>query len=105
MSGPLFESFIITNFLKRFSALDINCSLYYWKSISGFEIDLIIESGRKLIPIEIKLSSTINKNHYSALSKWLELSESLAENGFLISNSCLVGKVDRNIYNCHWYNI
>ncbi|MBU2563653.1 MAG: ATP-binding protein, partial [Actinobacteria bacterium] len=75
MGGALFETFVVTNFLKRFSALDTNPSLYYWKNISGIEVDLLVEHGNKLIPIEIKLASTIYNNHYKSLMRWIYYSK------------------------------
>jgi predicted AAA+ superfamily ATPase len=106
MAGALFETFVITNFLKRFKSLDNSFSLYYWKNIGGVEIDLIIEYGPKLLPIEIKMTSTIYSRHYNSLMKWVGYSqmEEIAT-GLIISNSIITGKITNQIYNCHWYNI
>lgn len=105
MGGALFETFVVTNFLKRFSALDINPSLYYWKNISGIEVDLLVEHGNKLIPIEIKLASTIYNNHYKSLMRWIYYSKLDIELALLITSSPVAGKITKNIYNCNWYNI
>jgi len=105
MGGALFETFVVTNFLKRFSALDTNISLYYWKNIGGIEVDLLIEHSSKLIPIEIKLASTIYSNHYKSLLRWINYSKSDIDFALIISNSPVTGKIAKNIYNCNWYNI
>lgn len=105
MGGALFETFVVTNFLKRFSALDINPSLYYWKNISGIEVDLLVEHGNKLIPIEIKLASTIYNNHYKSLMRWIYYSKLDIELALLITSSPVAGKIAKNVYNCNWYNI
>lgn len=105
MGGALFETFIVTNFLKRFSALDTNPSLYYWKNIGGIEVDLLVEHSNKLIPIEIKFASTIYSNHYRSLLKWIYHSKLDIDFALLISNSPVTGKIAKNIYNCNWYNI
>lgn len=105
MGGALFETFIVTNFLKRFSALDTNPSLYYWKNIGGIEVDLLVEYSNKLIPIEIKFASTIYSNHYRSLLKWIYHSKLDIDFALLISNSPVTGKIAKNIYNCNWYNI
>lgn len=105
MGGALFETFVVTNFLKRFSALDINPSLYYWKNISGIGVDLLVEHGNKLIPIEIKLASTIYNNHYKSLLRWIYYSKLDIELALLITSSPVVGKIAKNVYNCNWYNI
>ncbi|MBU4483260.1 MAG: ATP-binding protein [Actinobacteria bacterium] len=105
MGGALFETFVVTNFLKRFSALDINPSLYYWKNISGIEVDLLVEHDNKLIPIEIKLASTIYNNHYKSLMRWIYYSKLDIELALLITSSPVAGKIAKNVYNCNWYNI
>jgi len=105
MGGALFETFVVTNFLKRFSALDTNISLYYWKNIGGIEVDLLIEYSSKLIPIEIKLASTIYNNHYKSLLKWIYYSKLDIDFALIASNSPVTGKIAKNIYNCNWYNI
>jgi len=105
MGGALFETFVVTNFLKRFSALDTNISLYYWKNIGGIEVDLLIEYSSKLIPIEIKLASTIYNNHYKSLLRWIYYSKLDIDFALIASNSPVTGKIAKNIYNCNWYNI
>ncbi|MBA7477796.1 hypothetical protein ES707_13210 [subsurface metagenome] len=105
MGGALFETFVVTNFLKRFSALDTNISLYYWKNIGGIEVDLLIEYSSKLIPIEIKLASTIYNNHYKSLLRWIYYSKLDIDFALIASNSPITGKIAKNIYNCNWYNI
>jgi len=105
MGGALFETFVVTNFLKRFSALDTNISLYYWKNIGGIEVDLLIEYSSKLIPIEIKLASTIYNNHYKSLMRWIYYSKLDIDFALIASNSPVTGKIAKNIYNCNWYNI
>jgi len=105
MGGALFETFVITNFLKRFSALDINFSLYYWKSIGGIEVDLLIEYNNKLFPAEIKLTSTIHKNHYKSLLDWIRHSKPDVDFALLITNSPITGKITDKIYSCNWQNI
>ncbi|MCL4385292.1 MAG: ATP-binding protein [Actinobacteria bacterium] len=106
MAGSIFETFIISNFLKRFKALDNQCNIYYWKNVSGIEIDLIIEYGNKLYPIEIKLTSTIYSKHYESLSKWINLlSEENIDIALLINDSDLTGKLTDKIFSVNWYNI
>ncbi len=108
MAGAIFETSIISNFLKRFKALDNHCNIYYWKNISGIEIDLIIEYGNKLYPIEIKLTSTIYSKHYESLSKWISLipeGNNNIDTALLINDSDLTGKLTDKIFSVNWYNI
>ena len=103
MSGALFETAVITEFVKRFSALTDQSTLFFWKSVGGFEIDLLIEASRSIVPIEIKLSATITPSHLSSLRKWMFLSEdTLSEGAFIISTSKRLGPLDKDISNIHF---
>ena len=102
MGGALFESACVSQFYKRFSAFADPCSLYYYRSTDGLEVDLLIETGKTIFPIEMKLSSTIDYGRVSPLIKWLEISRSKDAPGLVISTSKQLGAVGKNIMNCHY---
>ena len=102
MSGALFETACVSQFYKRFSALADPCSLYYYRSTDGLEVDLLIETGKMIYPIEIKLSSTINYGRVSSLIKWLEISRVKDVRGLVISTSKELGAMGKNVVNCHY---
>ena len=102
MSGALFETACIMQFIKRFSALMDNCRLYYWRCVSGFEVDLLVETAQGIFPIEFKLASTINSHHISALNEWSSLASISDKKGLIVSSSPRTGLIGKNIYNCHF---
>ncbi|MCX5712049.1 MAG: ATP-binding protein [Candidatus Omnitrophica bacterium] len=102
MGGALFETACVSQFYKRFSAFADPCSLYYYRSTDGLEVDLLIETGKTLYPIEIKLSSTIGYKHVSPLIKWLEISRIKDTHGLIISTSKQLGTAGKNVVNCHY---
>src|SRR3989338_7745037 len=102
MAGALFETSCISQFYKRFSAFNDPCSLYYYRSTDGLEIDLLIETGKATYPIEMKLSSTIDYGRVIPLMKWLEISSSKDTRGLVISTSKQLGAVGKNVVNCHY---
>lgn len=102
MSGALFETACVSQFYKRFSALADPCSLYYYRSTDGLEVDLLIETGKMIYPIEMKLSSTINYGRVSSLIKWLEISRVKDVRGLVISTSKELGAMGKNVVNCHY---
>ena len=87
MAGALFETACVSQFYKRFSAFADPCSLYYYRSTDGLEVDLLIETGKTIYPVEIKLSSTIDYGRTSSLMKWLEISRIKDVHGLIISTS------------------
>lgn len=102
MSGALFETACVGQFYKRFSALADPCSLYYYRSTDGLEVDLLIETAQTIYPIEIKLSSTIDYGRVSSLIKWLDLSRIKDARGLVVSTSKELGSMGKNVTNCHY---
>lgn len=102
MAGALFETACVSQFYKRFSALVDPCSLYFYRSTDGLEVDLLIEAGKRIYPIEMKLSSTIDYGKTKSLVKWLEISKIKDAQGLIISSSKQMGLVGSNVANCHY---
>ncbi|MHB1024104.1 MAG: ATP-binding protein [Desulfobacteria bacterium] len=62
MSGPMgaaiFETAVIGEIMRRLSGRGERPRLHFWRTSTGVEVDLIVETAGKLIPIEIKMSAT-----------------------------------------------
>jgi len=73
LRGNIFETWVISELLKsRFNRGEVH-PVYFWRDSQGHEIDLIIEKGAELIPIEIKSGQTINKDYFSNIILWEKL--------------------------------
>jgi hypothetical protein len=68
--GALFESFVISELHKQFMHRGETPRLYYWRDAAGREVDLLIESGRHLIPLEAKSAQTVAADFLGGLSYW-----------------------------------
>jgi hypothetical protein len=55
--GPHLENLILADLVTwRDSRLE-SCELFYWRSTIGEEVDFVIETGGRLLPIEVKASA------------------------------------------------
>jgi uncharacterized protein len=71
--GALFETWVTSELLKiRYNA-GLSSHLYFWRDSQGHEIDILIEQGDQLIPIEIKAGQTITTDYLAGLQKWLQI--------------------------------
>ena len=71
LRGNIFETFIVAELMK----FRLNCGeqpgLYFWRDSNGIEVDVIIEHGRHLIPIEIKSGKTVARDFFPVwISGW-----------------------------------
>ena len=60
--GALFENWVITEYLKRRWNAGKQSNLFFWRSHSGLEVDLVLEQGPGLSPVEIKSGATVSSD-------------------------------------------
>jgi len=58
MGGPIMETAVLSEIVKTLTHRGIDPRVYFWRTSTGTEIDILIETGLGLIPIEVKLSAT-----------------------------------------------
>jgi hypothetical protein len=84
LRGSLFESLAISELLKGRFNRGLPSNLFFWRNNSGDEIDVIVEQGDTLIPIEIKSGQTVTRDFFTGLSKWIRWAGSSAGPPYLI---------------------
>lgn len=67
MAGPVFEGLIVAEALKAFAARGRPAPLYHLRAQDGLEVDLLIDLGTTILPIEIKLTATPGTGHVTPL--------------------------------------
>ena len=65
-SGQFFETFVVSEIIKSFQNRGTVPPLYFYRDTSQKEIDLLIEHGRTLYPVEIKTSAKPDRRMGSA---------------------------------------
>jgi predicted AAA+ superfamily ATPase len=88
--GALFENLIVSELLKKRFNKGKQDNLFFWRDSTGHEIDIIIDEGIKLVPVEIKSSKTINTEFYKNLKFYCTMS------GMEQKNSAVVYGGDQN---------
>lgn len=76
LRGAIFEGMVITELIKKRTNAGLDINLYYWRDKTGHEIDVIIDNGKTLMPVEIKSGKTISNEFFKNLDYWTRLSES-----------------------------
>lgn len=67
LRGNLFENMVIIEALKYRYNQGLRNNLFFYRESNGNEVDLIAESGRDLLAIEIKSGATVNHNFFKGL--------------------------------------
>lgn len=98
--GSLFENLVIMNIYKRILNNLSTSKLYYFRDKNGNEVDLLIDKGNEITPIEVKSSETFNNNFVKGLNYFNSLSESQSGKGYLVYS----GKTLRELNNIKTIN-
>ncbi len=74
--------------------------LYFYRDVSGKEVDLLFQRGSKLTPIEIKSSKTFSTSFLNNLKYFHMQSPKKAENGAVIYSGVKTQRIGRfQLYN------
>jgi predicted AAA+ superfamily ATPase len=99
LKGNLFENLIISEFFKERYNKGKPSNLFFWRDHIGNEVDLLIEQGNTLTPIEIKSSQTLHSSLMDGLKKYTKFSLQNAQSSHLIYGGKRSTTLDR--YNAH----
>ncbi len=58
LGGAIFETGVLLEIVKAFVNRGEEPQIYFWRTSAGVEVDLVVATGGRLIPIEVKLSAT-----------------------------------------------
>lgn len=94
--GLIWESFVQEQIFKNLQNKLPRPSLYYYRTQNRAEIDLIIQTPKSIIPVEIKSSSSFKKDHIANLDNFIK--EHSCNYGILINNGDEVRKLKDKIY-------
>ena len=56
--GASFEGFVIEQVLGALALAGVNARPFFWRTHGGAEVDLLLDTGKTIVPIEVKLSGS-----------------------------------------------
>ena len=84
LRGSIFETFVVSDLVKTELNSGRRPAFYFWRDSNGNEIDVIVEAGDRLQPIEIKSGQTLNRDFFAGLERWVGLAKEKAVEPTLI---------------------
>ena len=82
--GGLFENLIISELIKDRFNRGLTSNLYFWRNNLGDEIDVVIDQGTRLVPVEIKSGETLNPDYFRGLKKWKKMTSDREAPSYLV---------------------
>lgn len=84
LRGSIFETFVVSELMKRRAHRLPNVELYFWRDSNGNEVDLLVDVAGRLMPVEIKSGQTLNRDFFAGLERWMSLAGAAAFSPTLI---------------------
>lgn len=84
LRGAIFESFVVAELVKSFAAMRRDAPLYFWRDATGHEIDILIDAGERLVPVEVKSGQTVAPDAFAHLVWWTSLPANPNRGGVLV---------------------
>lgn len=101
-TGGLFENLVLTHVLTLAQLITPRPHVFYWRTTAGKEVDFVVEHGKKLIAIEVKLTSSPRYADADGLRYFIaEHPETSA--GVLVHGGNDFAQLDRNIVAVPWW--
>lgn len=72
MGGAIMETAVLSEIVKTLTHRGIDPQVYFWRTMAGTEVDIVVESNAKLVPIEVKSQATPRPAMASALKIFQE---------------------------------
>ena len=84
MGGAIMETAVLSEIVKTLTHRGIDPQVYFWRTLSGTEVDFVVEAAGRLVPIEVKLSATPRPAMAAAVKTFQGDMESAAMQGYVV---------------------
>jgi hypothetical protein len=84
LRGAVFENYVIAEVAKAYLHHRVVPPLFFWRDQTGHEIDLLIDAGDCLWPVEIKSGQTLDGSAMDSLHWWTQLAGVRPETAILV---------------------
>jgi uncharacterized protein len=97
MGGAIMETVVLSEIIKTLTSRGIDPQVYFWRTSVGTEVDIVVESGSKLIPIEVKLSATPRSSMAASVKSFQEDMGNKALAGYVVHSGKLTLPLGSNV--------
>ena len=104
-TGAHLENLILHDLLAWKDSQVQKAGIFYWRTIGGEEIDFVIESNERVLPIEVKASKRPHIGDSAELRSFLKEYEDLAQAGVLLHTGNETKWLTPNVLSVPWWRV
>jgi uncharacterized protein len=99
--GSVFETWAVNYIHEQFATMSVPPNAYHWRTSGGAKVDLILERGGKLYPIEMRCKTNLSKRDLTGLKAFRETYKNVMP-GLVIYAGAEVYKLDEHTTAIPW---
>lgn len=84
LAGPIFETAVLVEILKTLHHRGEEPEVHFWRTSTGVEVDFLVRSSGKLIPVEVKSSATPRPSMADGILAFRRDFPALAGSGYVV---------------------
>lgn len=84
MAGAILETAVLAEIVKTLAHRGTSPQVYFWRTAAGEEVDIVVQSAGRLVPIEVKRSATPSPAMARAISAFRAALGDLALPGYVV---------------------
>jgi predicted AAA+ superfamily ATPase len=104
-AGTLFQQWAVTELWHRCSYLGRNYRLYFWRTVSGAEVDIVLETPEEIIPIEVKWTDSPRQTDARHLNSFIQLYSHRAKRAFVVCRTPHRLQITKQVMAIPWQEI
>jgi len=97
MGGQIFETAVLAEIVKTFRNRGEDPKVYFWRTSTAVEVDIIVDLGVKFIPIEAKLSATPSPSMATGIMSFRKDFGKKAHQGYLFHPGDILLPLGQNV--------
>ncbi len=98
--GEIFENWVISEWMKSYYHQGLEPPIYFWRDLKGHEVDMILDHGSYLYPVEIKSSFTFHSQFTRNISYLNQLQDQETKKEY--AGECIYAGEDSFEYKNIW---
>lgn len=100
--GSLFEGYVLHHLRAFADLLPVSAAVLYWRTVRGAEVDFVIETPTRLLPIEVKTSRSLATRDVRGLEAFLDDNAPAAPFGVVLYDGQEWLRVSRKVIAIPW---
>jgi len=101
-AGHIFEQWVITELYYRCQLHGSGYSISTWRTNTGAEVDVIIETPDELIPVEIKYTQKPTRSDARHVETFINLHSDMCNRGYIICRTSMKQQISKKVTALPW---